>query len=143
MQHLFTVRIPFPFFESGAMNSIKKRNLLSLNNISKWRFKKTEIKNEYQRLLKEMYFPEPATKYDSLTFQYRIIRDSGIRFDQDNAIFVAKFSFDALEEMGYVKDDKTISLQTFPTIIDKSLPETMVEIRVLAGSANWDTPLPE
>ena len=42
-----------------------------------------------------------------------------------------------MEEMGYVKDDKVINFQSFDTIVDDTLPETMFEIRVIKGSQSW------
>ena len=138
MQLLFTRVIPFPSFISGRKKKI--RTLCSLNNISKWkRFKGTDIKNQFKQDCYDMYIPEPALQYDTLTIKQRIVRHNDRKFDQDNAIFFDKFLFDALEDMGYVKDDKTIQLQTFPSIVKTELTETMMEVQVWSGSQEWTT----
>jgi len=136
MEELFTVKIPFPFFISGR--KVKTRTLLSLNNVSRWKRKQTEIKNEFKQSLREIYLPEPAFISEELTIQYRVVRHTKLRFDsQDNAVYALKWLGDVIEEMGYIKDDTNANIQSFPTLVDKSLPETMLQVRLMAGSDSW------
>jgi hypothetical protein len=41
--------------------------------------------------------------------------------------------------MSYVENDKDVTLESFPTIIDTSLPETMIDIRVTNEKKEWDS----
>ncbi len=138
-KELFTRRLHFPKFKKKSKKTGKYSEVIAtLNNISEWyRYKKTDIKNNYQSMLKEYYIPEPETTYDYLTLQYRIIRHTRQRLDQDNAIFAIKFILDVLETEGYIKDDKNISIQSFETIHDLDSPETMIEIRLLNDKQTW------
>ena len=139
MNELFTRKIHFPKFKTKSKKTGKYSEILiSLNNIPRWyRWKKSEIKNEYKSMLKEFYIPEPELKYKTLVLQYRILRHTKTRFDQDNAIFAIKFILDTLEDMQYIDDDRYVNIQSFPTLYDKSLSETMIEIRVLNGESKW------
>ena len=140
MQTLFSVRIPFPMYTRTIRSTGKIANsLCTINNIPVWyRWVGAKIKTQFKQDLEDMYVPEPKEQYESLTIHYRIIRDSKKRIDADSAAMILKWFQDHLEATGYVKDDKHVNVQSFPTVIDSAQSETMIEIRVQAGSADWD-----
>ena len=112
--------------------------LCTLNNVGSWiRWGKTKIKNDYKEHLKEFFIPEPDEQYEVLTIQYRIIRNTNHKLDKDNIIFGLKWLSDLLEELNYIKDDKVVNFQSFDTVVDKSLSETMFEIRIINESQKW------
>lgn len=112
--------------------------LCTLNNVASWiRYSKTKIKNDYKDDLKEYFLPEPEKIYDSLTIEYRIVRDSEKTLDKDNIVFALKWLADSLQEIGYIKDDKVVNFKSYDTTVNKALPETMYEVRVMDGSDKW------
>ena len=112
--------------------------LCTLNNVNRWiRWDKTKIKNDYKTLLKDYFIPEPDERYDALTIQYRILRNTDQKLDKDNVVFGLKWLSDTLEELGYVEDDRVVNFESFDTITDKTLSETMFEIKILTGKKEW------
>jgi len=136
---LFTVRVPFPGYNKKSKKTKNKLKLLAtMNNVLDWkRFYETKIKNEFKQNLIDFYIPEPEKKYESLTIEYRILRNSRRKIDPDSAGFAMKWIQDTLEKVGYVEDDRTIQLKSFPTQIINS-PETLIEFRIRPGSEKWD-----
>jgi len=132
-------KLDLPKFKKRSKTTKKYSEVLcTLNNISAWyRYKKTEIKNTYKQLLKEYFIPQPKQKYKSLTIQYRIIRHNKKNIDKDNVVFALKWIADTLEELGYVDNDNVVNFESFDTIYDTSLPETMLEIRIIDSERIW------
>lgn len=139
MTELFTRKLNLPKIKKKSKKTGKYTYVLAtLNNVGTWiRWSKTKIKNEYKAELKEYYLPEPEAMYDELTIDYRLIRHTNMRLDKDNIVFALKWIADTLEELGYIKDDKVVNFRSFDTIYDKSLPETMFQIRVSKGTTSW------
>ena len=82
VEHLFTVRVPYPTYERKTKSNV----LCSINTIPQWyRWAGSKIKKQFKQDLEEMYIPAPKQKYESLTIHYRIIRDSKRRIDADSA----------------------------------------------------------
>ena len=135
MELLFDIVIPFAKLERKTKSHI----ILTPNNISKWfRYSQTKIKADYKAILTDLLVPDPIKQYDSLTIKYRIIRHNNRKIDQDNATFPSlKWFNDVLEKLGYVEDDRTISINSFDTIIDSSQPEPRMQIQCYSGSEEW------
>jgi hypothetical protein len=111
--------------------------LCTLNNIPKWyRYNKTKIKQEYKEFLSYV-IPEPETTYEALTIHYRIVRHNNRRIDKDNVIFALKWLSDYLESIGYIKDDNVVNFVSYDTIVNKNIPETMLEIYVTDQKQEW------
>lgn len=139
MTEIFTRKIPFPSYSKKTKKTGKKSTALcTVNTIPSWyRWSGTKIKNQFKQDLADMYIPEPEEMYSHLTVQYRIIRDSKRRIDSDSAALVLKWFNDHLEASGYIKDDTNINLQAFPTVIDNTQCETMIEIKLLNKKQKW------
>ncbi len=133
MKKLFSFKVPLPKHHRKKKSDV----ICTLNNISTWKRSETKIKKEYKDLLRDLYIPEPDEMYESLIIDYRILRHNKRRLDKDNVIFSEKWLSDLLEDMGYVDDDKVNCIRAFPTIVDMSLPETMIEFRLNSGSIEW------
>ena len=130
---LFTSRVPLP-----KMKRKKGDVIVTLNNVSRWyRYGKTEIKNTWKQELKEMYLPDSDMEHEYLTVKVRIVRNNNRTIDQDGLAFAYKWLMDTIEEMGYINNDKNVSLQTFPTIVDKTQKGTLLEVRVTDDAPQW------
>lgn len=131
---IFERRIEFPRYEPKTKTHI----LATPNTASKWlRFHKKSIRDNFTSHLREFVIPEPAVMYKYLHIDYRLVRHNNRKIDADSASYAIKWFNDLLEDMGYIKDDKDITVASFPTIIDKLLPETMIDIRVLDKQTIW------
>ncbi len=112
--------------------------ICTLNNVGRWiRWDKVKIKNTYKDHLREYFIPEPEEQYTALNIKYRIVRHNKSTLDKDNVIFGLKWLADLLEELGYVKDDKVVNFESFDTVVDASLPETMFQIQITTGPKEW------
>jgi len=136
---LFSKKIHLPKFKKKSKKTNNSSYVLAtLNNISQWyRYNKTKIKNDYKLYLKEWVVPEPNQQYEHLLIQYRIIRNSKRKLDKDNVIFALKWLADTLEEMEYIKNDQIVNFQSFNTIENTNLPETMLEIKIISTKQTW------
>ena len=115
----------------------KSKILITMNNVLVWkRFYETKIKAQFKQNLREYYLPEPTETYDSLHIKYRIVRHNKRKIDPDSAAFVMKWFIDELENLGYVKDDRYVTVASYPTSIHPE-QETFIEIKVYAGSVKW------
>ena len=131
-------RVPYPVLEKTSRKTKRKSvTLVTMNNVLTWkRFYETKIKAKFKQLLIDYYLPEPATTYDSLHVKYRIIRHNKRKIDPDSAAFVMKWFIDVLEKLGYVEDDRYVTVSSFPTLVHPE-QETLIEIKVYAGSVKW------
>ena len=136
---LFERKVHLPKKKTRSKKTKKYSEVIcTLNNVSSWiKFAKTQIKNDYKNMLKEYILPEPEKEYDSILIHYRILRHTKQKLDKDNVVFALKWIADAMEELGYIKDDKVVNFCSFDTVVDTSLPETMLEIRILSGKKDW------
>lgn len=134
------VRLPIKKTKKTKYKETRYSDVLcTLNNTHRFiKFRKTDIKNLYKSTLKEMYIPEPEQMYEQLTIDYRLIRHNDTTIDKDAVAWAIKWIADTLEELGYVANDKIINFCSFDTIVDKSLPETMFEMRLMNGSRQWE-----
>ena len=131
---LFERRIEFPKLERKTKSHI----LATPNTASKWlRFQKKTIRDNFTTNLTNYIIPEPTEIYDNLNIEYRLVRHNKRKIDSDSASYALKWLQDLLETMNYIKDDKDVTLESFPTIIDSSLPETMIDIRVTDKKKEW------
>jgi len=131
-------RVPYPVLEKTSRKTKRKSTtLITMNNVLTWkRFYETKIKAEFKQNLKEYYLPEPAKTYDSLHVKYRIIRHNKRKIDPDSAAFAMKWFIDVLEDVGYIADDRYVTVCSYPTEIHAD-QETFIEIKVIAGSVKW------
>lgn len=95
----------------------KKKELCSLNNMSKWyRFKKTQIKEEFKISLGEWFLPlwedNPYTKAE---ISYTILRKDGKKLDSDNLTIIYKWLQDLIVEQNYLVDDDHVKVILNPT----------------------------
>ena len=149
MQQIFKIVVPLPKYkhvDKATKERITKAGvhkpatlrkefirLALINNLQNWyRFQKTEVKNNYKTLLKEFFLPEPTEVYKSLTVEYRILRHNKRKIDSDAIAFAVKWITDSLCEIGYVKDDDTVTHVLIPAEYRKGLVETQLELTVLA-----------
>ncbi len=131
---LFERRIEFPKLERKTKSHI----LATPNTTSKWlRFKKKTIRDNFTTNLINYIIPEPTKVHDNLNIEYRLVRHNKREIDSDSASYALKWLQDLLETMNYIKNDKDVTLESFPTIIDSSLPETMIDIRVTNKKKEW------
>lgn len=145
MNEIFTRRVHLPkvrlrMAKTKSHPEVRYSDVLcTLNNTGRFiKFRITEIKNTYKDQLKEFIIPEPEMVYEELTIHYRLIRHNKTQIDKDGVAWALKWIMDTLEEMGYVENDKIINFQTFATITDSSLPETMFEMRVCSEEERWE-----
>lgn len=130
---LIDMIIPFPYFVSvNKKTRTKTQQLISLNNMSKWyRFKITEIKNEYKDLLKEFFIPEPLKKHKSLSIQYEVQRHNKRRVDSMNIVaFADKWLLDSLVETGWLSDDDNCFHTITPAAYREGITETQLRVIV-------------
>jgi hypothetical protein len=131
---LFTRRIEFP----KVIRKTKSHILATPNTASKWlRFSKKKIRDEFTSTLTEYIIPEAEKTYDNINIQYRLVRHNKRKIDSDSASYAMKWLQDTLEAMNYIADDKDVTLESFPTIVDPSLPETMIDIRITDEKKEW------
>ncbi len=148
MQELLRIVIPLPKYKhvekatkdrttkAGIFKPATERKefvrLALVNNLQYWyRFQKTEVKNNYKTLLKEFFIPNPEMEYKSLTIEYRILRHNKRKIDSDAIVFAVKWITDSLCEIGYVKDDDTVTHILIPAEYREGLTETQLEITIL------------
>ena len=149
MEQIFKIVVPLPKYKhvekatkdrttkSGTFKPATQRKefirLALTNNIQYWyRFQKTKVKNNYKTMLKEFFLPEPTELYKSLTVEYRILRHNKRKIDSDAIAFGVKWITDSLCEIGYVKDDDTVTHVLIPAEYREGLVETQLELTVLA-----------
>ena len=132
---IFETIVPLPKFrKKSKITGNYSEIIATLNNVSQWlRYKKTEIKNQYKQLCRDFFIPEPPDEWKPITsvvLEYTILRHNTKRIDTDNVIFASKFLADLLVDMGYLIDDNQVTLIIKPYIVDKSLVETQLSMRM-------------
>lgn len=127
-----------------------QNQVISLNNIEKWyRFHKSKIKNQYKQNLKDFYIPTPDKTYEGIVIDFKLYRHNGKTLDSDNMGFIIKWTIDAIKEInwetqiingkektvknpGWIIDDDNVEYSVTPAVLDRSLLETEVNIKVYA-----------
>lgn len=109
-----------------------RKQVISLNNVGKWlRFHQSKIKNEYKQNLKDFCItPPPAIKYKKLFITFRIYRNNKRILDSDAIGFIVKWTIDAIKEVGWLVDDDQITYIVFPSILNKDLVESEINVSV-------------
>ena len=113
---------------------IKKPQLATLNNVTKWfGFAQTKMKQEFKLVLTEWSLPpveddNPFTKAD---IEYTILRKNGYKIDSDNLAFSYKWLQDLLVENGYLVDDDQVRVVLNPTQLHvEGSVETSVRVTI-------------
>jgi hypothetical protein len=110
-----------------------RQQLLSLNMVSKLNSHALgKIKNDFKNQIKDWLVPEGSEEpiHNGLTIHAKVIRHNKRKFDAINMAIVVKWLEDILVEQGIVEDDRDDEIVLFPTEIDDSLDETMIEFKV-------------
>lgn len=121
-------RFPYPKIGRGSM----KNQLLTLNNLMKCHWSLiSKIKSDLKASLKEWFFAEnKEMPYDRLIVSFKIISKDKKRHDAINTAYIAKIAEDVLVDLGWVNDDHRNKVVFEPTVHEKGLNETMIEVIV-------------
>ena len=119
--------VPLPYWESKG-----KRQLVSLNNTTKWkRYGEKKIKGQYKDLLKDFYIPNPpSVPFNTLDITYEILRHNKRKMDGDNLTWAYKWLLDTLVECKWLSDDDQIYYHVVPSVYTEGLAETQLRVIV-------------
>ncbi len=127
--HFTTV---FPTISKTGKHSKK---LVTVNSIPHWyRYKKTEVKNNFKESLGSWTIPEyDKEPHKSGTVEFTLLRHNNRRIDADSCTFVGKWLVDFLVERGYFLDDNEITFIYRPALMNQDVVETSINVKVYAN----------
>lgn len=129
INELFSFSAPCPKY---------KEQVVSLNNIGKWyRYNKSKIMNEYKTILKTWHIPEVEEKLEKAYFSFELKRHNKRVLDSDNLGFIIKWTIDAVKEEEWLLDDNKITYNVIPAIVDRTLKETIITVRMFKKKEDY------
>jgi hypothetical protein len=107
-----------------------KNKIASLNEVPKWHWNDTaKVKKQYKDVINDWYIGDPdGEPLSSMTVVFKLKRHNGRILDSDNIGFIIKWTIDAIKESGWLIDDDQITYLVIPSVIDRELIESTIEV---------------
>lgn len=107
-----------------------KNKIASLNELPKWHWNDvSKVKKQYKDVISDWYIGDPnGEPLESMAIVFKLKRHNGRILDSDNIGFIIKWTIDAIKESGWLVDDDQITYLVEPSVLDRELIESTIEV---------------